>query len=150
MVSPAIVFKSLCERTSCFWRAQRSPIPHLDIKGHMKDKDPNLSLFNSVVYYYCLHLNLEGLWHSTEKTSVFPSTGKGSECYVRPGSYLHHGDHAIIWNRVGADGKMPRWVSADDPVDGIPIRGVRLISIYNRQVSHNDIYTVLGDLSRKL
>lgn len=36
-------------------------------------------------------------------------------------SYLNHGDHAIIGDGVGADGEMPTWVSADDPVDRVPV-----------------------------
>lgn len=31
---------SLCECMNCYWRAQQPPILHLDIKGHMKDKEP--------------------------------------------------------------------------------------------------------------
>lgn len=35
--------------------------------------------------------------------------------------YLHHGDHAVVANRVGADGEVAGRVPADDPVDGVPV-----------------------------
>lgn len=64
--------------------------------------------------------------------------------------YLHHGNHAVVANRVGADGEVARRVSADDPVDGVPVRGMRLVGIYHRQISHHDVHLVLGDLAGEL
>lgn len=71
-------------------------------------------------------------------------------CSDRPVSYLHHGDHAVVGDRVSADGEVPRRVSADDPVDGVPVRRVRLVSIYHRQIGHHKIHSVLWDLTGKL
>lgn len=65
-------------------------------------------------------------------------------------SYLHDGHHAIIAYRVSTDGEVPGWVSTDDPVDGVPVWGVRLVSIYHRQISHHNIHSVLWNLTRKL
>lgn len=125
-----------------------------DIKGYMKDKDPILSPFNSIVYYSCLHLNPEGPLAFDRgnqcASSTLTSIRTRRARYARLGSYLHHSDHAIIGNRVGANAKVPGRVSVDDPVDGVPIRRVRLICIYNCQVSHHKIHPVLWDLSRKL
>lgn len=156
MVLPAIVFKSVSERMSCFWRARWPPILHLDIKGHMKGKDPSLSTFNSLVYYCCLCWNPEGIWHSTEKkrwhcffylTSTVPEAEYVSERLV---AYLNHCDHAIIGDRVSADGEVSRGVSADDPVDGVPVRRVWLVSIYHREIRHYHVHSVLWHLTGKL
>lgn len=65
-------------------------------------------------------------------------------------SYLHHGDHAIVADRVCADGEVARRVSTDDPVDGIPVRGVGLVGIYHCQISHHKIHPVLWDLAGEL
>lgn len=65
-------------------------------------------------------------------------------------SYLNHGDHAVIGDRVSADGEMPGRVSTDDPVDGVPVRRVWLVGVYHRQISHYNIHTVLWDLTGKL
>lgn len=42
-------------------------------------------------------------------------------CSDGPVSHLHHGDHAVIADGVGADGEVTRRVPADDPVDGVPV-----------------------------
>lgn len=67
-----------------------------------------------------------------------------------PPSYLHHGDHAIVAHRVGADGEVAGRVSADDPVVGVPVRGMRLVGIYHRQIRHHHIHLVFWDLAGEL
>ena len=70
---------------------------------------------------------------------------------TEPGlSYLHHGDHAVVANGVGAYGEVAGWVSADDPVVGVPVRGMWLVSIYHRQISHHHVHLVFGDLAGEL
>ena len=66
------------------------------------------------------------------------------------GSYLHHGHHAVVGDRVGADGEVPRWIAADDPVDGVPVWRVRLVGVYHRQIGHHQIHSVLWDFTGKL
>lgn len=83
--------------------------------------------------------------------SFLPCRGQcGGNSSNSPASYLHHGDHAIVADRVGADGEVARRVSTDDPVDGIPVRGVRLVGIYHCQISHHNIHPVLWDLAGEL
>lgn len=65
-------------------------------------------------------------------------------------TYLYHGDHAVVADGVRADGEVPVWISTDDPVDGVPVRRVRLVGIYHRQISHHKIHSVLRDLTGKL
>lgn len=36
-------------------------------------------------------------------------------------THLHHGDHALVGDGVGADGEVPRGVPTDNAVDGIPV-----------------------------
>lgn len=64
--------------------------------------------------------------------------------------YLNYGDHAIVGDGVSTDGEMPRRVSTDDPVDGVPVRRVWLVSIDHRQICHHNIHSILWDLTRKL
>lgn len=64
--------------------------------------------------------------------------------------YLHHSDHAVIGDGISADGEVPIWVSADDPVDGVPVRRVGLVGINNCQISHSKIHLVLWDFTGKL
>lgn len=75
---------------------------------------------------------------------------EGLEFHFNIVRYLHHGDHAVVGNGIGADGKVPSWVPTDDPVNGVPVRRVRLVCIYNSQISHCNIHCVLWDLARKL
>lgn len=42
-------------------------------------------------------------------------------CSDGPAPHLHHGDHAVVADGVGADGEVTRRVPADDPVDGVPV-----------------------------
>lgn len=65
-------------------------------------------------------------------------------------SYLHHCYHAIVANRVGADGEVPGWVSADDPVDGVPVWRVWLVGVYHCKIGNHNIHSVLRDLTWKL
>lgn len=65
-------------------------------------------------------------------------------------TYLHHSDHSLIGHRVCADTEVPGGVPTYDPVDGIPVGGVGLVSVQHREVGHYCLYTVFRDLSCKL
>lgn len=78
------------------------------------------------------------------------SSGKGTDAGLSEASYLHHGDHPIVGNGVGADGEVAARVSADDPVVGVPVRGMRLVSVYHCQISHHHIHLVFWDLAGEL
>lgn len=69
---------------------------------------------------------------------------------IETASYLYHSNHAVIGNGIRADGEVSRWVSAYDPVDGVPVRRVWLVCIDNCQVRHHEIHSVFGDLTGKL
>lgn len=77
-------------------------------------------------------------------------SGKGTDPGLSAASYLHRGDHAIVANGVGADGEVAGRVPADDPVVGVPVRGMRLVGIYHCQISHHHIHLVFWDLAGKL
>lgn len=64
--------------------------------------------------------------------------------------YLDHCQHALISDGVGANGEVPRGVSADDAVDGVPVGAVRLIPVHHRQVGHHNVHLVLWHLPGKL
>lgn len=65
-------------------------------------------------------------------------------------SYLYHSHHAIIANRVSANGEVTGWIATGDPVNSIPVGGMRLVGIYHRQVSHHNINPVLRNLTGEL
>lgn len=65
-------------------------------------------------------------------------------------SYLHHSDHAVIADGVGADGEVARRVPADDPVDGVPVWRVRLVGVDCCQIGHHDVHVVLWDFTGEL
>lgn len=65
-------------------------------------------------------------------------------------TYLHHGDHAVVADRVGADGEVTHRVPADDPVDGVPVWRVGLVGVDGRQVGHHDVHVVLWNFTGKL
>lgn len=64
--------------------------------------------------------------------------------------YLDHSQHALVCDGVGANGEVPRGVSADDAIDGVPVGAVRLISVHHCQVGHHHVHLVLWHFSRKL
>lgn len=122
----------------------------------MKGKDPGLSPFSFVVYYYCLFLkprgdrtvSAGGKKRKRERwICLLGVTSAGSD---RKPSYLHHGHHAVVGDRVGADGEVARRVSADDPVDSVPVGRVRLVGVNHCQVGHHHVHSVLWHLTGKL
>lgn len=57
-------------------------------------------------------------------------------------TYLRHGDHALVGDGVCADAEVARRVPTDDAVDGVPVWGVRLISVDHGQVCHHRLHPV--------
>lgn len=64
----------------------------------------------------------------------------------RERTHLHHGDHALVGDRVRADDEVPRGVPADDAVDGVPVWGVGLVSVHHGEVCDHRLHPVFGDL----
>lgn len=77
-----------------------------------------------------------------------PCSCKGDKHGVLwPPPYLHHGDHALVGDRVRPDGEVAGGVPADDAVDGIPVGRVGLVPVHHRQVCHHNLHSVLGHFS---